>query len=165
MAVEQVPVEPKGGAESPEPEVDYRAKYEEMRGHAREWEKKARANESAAAELEKLKASQMSDMERIQKQYEDEKRRADGLQAEKDRAAWVARVSGETGVPSDLLSLIEASSEEELSEKAAGLAERYGSQRPKPQTVPVVLGDGRHADPEEPAGDFIREQFMKMRSH
>ena len=163
MAEEQVPVGQREGSQAPEPEVDYKAKYEQMRAHSREWEKKARANESAAAELEKLRASQMSDLERVQKQYEDEKRRADALEAERDRAAWVADVSRETGVPADLLKLVAADSKEDLAEKAASLAERYGEKAAgKPQTVPVVLGDGRHADGAAPAGDFIREQFLRM---
>ena len=34
--------------------VDWQAKYEAMRQHAREWEKAAKANKGAADELEKL---------------------------------------------------------------------------------------------------------------
>ena len=164
MADEQAAVETGEAAQAPEP--DYKAKYEQMRAHSREWEKKAKANAQAAEELEQLKASQMSDLERMQRQYEEEKARADRLQAASDRAQWVAEVSGETGVPADLLSLIAAESREDLAEKAAGLADRYGGKGDaKPQTVPVVIGDGRHAEQKEPAGDFFREQFMKMRNH
>lgn len=162
MADEQVALQDEDGAKTP-PEVDYKAKYEQMRAHAREWEKKAKANASAADELEQLKASQMSDIERIQKQYEDEKARADRLQADHDRAQWVAEVSSDTGVPADLLALIAAESKEDLAEKAAGLSDRYGAGRgAKPQTVPVVLGDGSHAERQKPANDFFREQFMRM---
>ena len=164
MAEEQGPLEKAGEGEGgTPPDVDYKAKYEQMRAHSREWEKKAKANAQAAEELEQLKASQMSDIERIQKQYEEEKARADRLQAASDRAQWVAEVSKETGVPADLLGLMAAESKEDLAEKAAGLAERYGDKGGgKPQTVPVVLGDGRHADEPKPAGDFIREQFLNM---
>ena len=164
MAEEQADVESGEGAEAPE--ADFRAKYEQMRAHAREWEKKAKANAKAADELEQLKASQMSDMERVQRQYEEERERADRLQAEKDRASWVASVSRETGVPADLLALVAADSEEDLAEKAAGIAERFPQAKGgEPRTVPVVLGDGRHAEEGAPKGDFIREQFMRMRSH
>ena len=162
MAVEQEPSVTGGGAQA-QPEVDYKAKYEEMRAHMREWERKAKANAAAADELEKLKASQMSDVERIQKQYEEEKARADRLQAASDRAAWVDEVSKETGVPSALLSLIAADSRDDLAEKAASISDAYGEKEPaKPQTVPVVLGDGKHAEAGKPAGDFIREQFLNM---
>lgn len=44
--------------------ADWEAKYREAIGHSREWEKRAKANSDAADELEKLKASQMSDQEK-----------------------------------------------------------------------------------------------------
>lgn len=150
-----------GGAAPTEP-VDYKAKYEEMRGHMREWEKKAKANAAAAEELEQLKASQMSDLERIQKQYEQEKARADALAAERDRSAWVSDVAKDTGVPADLLALIAADSKEDLAAKAESIKDRFAAKEDKPQTVPVVLGDGKHADPPEPQGDFIRNAFLNM---
>ncbi|OXN01223.1 hypothetical protein [Bifidobacterium vansinderenii] len=46
------------------PEVDWKAQYEETLAHSREWEKRAKANKSAADELERLKQSQMSDAEK-----------------------------------------------------------------------------------------------------
>lgn len=169
MADEQTVVEgvdeAPGGSEAPgrEEATDYQAKYESMRRHAREWEKKAKANAAAAEELQKLKDSQMSELERAQSQYEAEKARADALQSEKDRAQWVSEISKDTGVPADLLGLIAADTREELAEIAAGLAERYGARGGAVgRTVPVVLGDGRHADHEAPKGDFIREQFLNM---
>lgn len=42
-------------------EPDYKALYEQAKSHSREWERKAKANKVAADELEKLKASQMTD--------------------------------------------------------------------------------------------------------
>ena len=150
-----------GGAAPAEP-VDYKAKYEEMRGHMREWEKKAKANAAAAEELEQLKASQMSDIERIQKQYEQEKARADALAAERDRSAWVSDVAKDTGVPADLLALIAADSKEDLAAKAESIRDCFAAEESKPQTVPVVLGDGKHAEPPEQQGDFIRNAFLNM---
>ena len=47
-------------------EVDYKAKYEAMKSHAREWEKKAKENQGAASELEKLKEEQLSEIEKAQ---------------------------------------------------------------------------------------------------
>lgn len=163
MADQQEPM-PQAGERQDEPEVDYKEKYEQMRAHMREWEKKAKANAAAADELEKLKASQMSDLERVQKQYEEEKARADALAAERDRASWVAEVSKETGVPSALLSMIAADSKEDLADKAGELSELYGDRAGdgKRQTVPVVLGDGKHAGKAPETGDFFREQFLKM---
>jgi len=84
-------------------ETDWKAKYEEMRGHMRDWEKKAKANQNAADELEKLKAAQMTEQEK-------EKARADAaeaelatLKAEKERSDAAQRIANETGVPLELL--------------------------------------------------------------
>ncbi|MFE4548870.1 hypothetical protein [Streptomyces sp. NPDC056785] len=44
--------------------TDWEAKYREAVGHSREWEKRAKANSSAADELDKLKASQMTEQEK-----------------------------------------------------------------------------------------------------
>lgn len=44
--------------------TDWEAKYHETLAHSREWEKRAKANTSAAEELEKLKAANMSEQEK-----------------------------------------------------------------------------------------------------
>lgn len=89
--------------ESPEAETDWKAKYDEMRTHMRDWEKKAKANQSAADELEKLKAAQMTEQEK-------EKARADAaeaelaqLKAEKAKVDAATRLASETGVPFEML--------------------------------------------------------------
>ena len=89
--------------ESPESETDWKAKYDEMRNHMRDWEKKAKANQSAADELEKLKAAQMTEQEK-------EKERADAaeaelaqLKAEKAKVDAATRLASETGVPFEML--------------------------------------------------------------
>ena len=140
--------------------VDWEAKYNELKKHSREWERKAKANKDAADELAALKESQMSESEKLQKQLTDATARADELQAEKDRTEWVAEVSKATGVPADLLSLISASDRDDLMSKAEGIKDRYSTANTA--TVPVVLGDGKHADIKETGSakdDFSR--FMK----
>jgi len=44
--------------------ADWEAKYRETLAHSREWEKRAKANTSAAEELEKLKAANMTEQEK-----------------------------------------------------------------------------------------------------
>lgn len=149
--------EPNGEAT---PSVDWEAKYNELKKHSREWEKLAKQRKGAADELAALKESQMSESEKLQKQLADATARADALQAEKDRTAWVAEASKATGVPADLLSLISASDRDDLMSKAEGLKDRYAA--PNTATVPVVLGDGKHADIKETGSakdDFSR--FMQ----
>lgn len=149
--------EPNGEAT---PSVDWEAKYNELKKHSREWEKLAKQRKGAADELAALKESQMSESEKLQKQLADATARADALQAEKDRAEWVNEVSKSTGVPADVLSLISASDRDDLMSKAEGLKDRFSTSTNA--TVPVVLGDGKHADIKETGSakdDFSR--FMK----
>ena len=153
---EVVEVEPNGADET----TDWEAKYNEMKQHSREWERKAKANKEAADELAALKESQMSEQERLQKQLDEATARANALQAEKDRRQWVDDAATETGVPAEILSLIAATDRDDLMSKAAGLKGRLAANGQP--TVPVVLGDGKHADVKETSSakdDFA--QFMK----
>ena len=150
-----VEVEPNGGETT-----DWEAKYNEMKQHSREWERKAKANKEAADELAALKESQMSEQERLQKQLDEATARADALQEEKDRRQWVDDAATETGVPAEILSLIAATDRDDLMSKAAGLKDRLAVNGQP--IVPVVLGDGKHADVKETGSakdDFA--QFMK----
>jgi hypothetical protein len=150
-----VEVEPNGGETT-----DWEAKYNEMKQHSREWERKAKANKEAADELAALKESQMSEQERLQKQLDEATARANALQEEKDRRQWVDDAATETGVPAEILSLIAATDRDDLMSKAAGLKDRLAVNGQP--TVPVVLGDGKHADVKETGSakdDFA--QFMK----
>lgn len=153
---EVVEVEPNGGGET----TDWEAKYNEMKQHSREWERKAKANKEAADELAALKESQMSEQEKLQKQLDEATVRANALQAEKDRRQWVDDAATETGVPAEILSLIAANDRDDLMSKAAGLKDRLAVKGQT--TVPVVLGDGKRADIKETGSakdDFA--QFMK----
>lgn len=89
--------------ETPESETDWKAKYDEMRTHMRDWEKKAKANQSAADELEKLKASQMSEQERTNARAEAAEAELQQLKAEIARTDAAMRIAAEKGVPVELL--------------------------------------------------------------
>lgn len=155
--IEVVEVEPNGEGET----TDWEAKYNEMKQHSREWERKAKANKEAADELAALKESQMSEQERLQKQLDEATARANALQEEKDRRQWVDDAATETGVPAEILSLIAATDRDDLMSKAAGLKDRLAVNGQP--TVPVVLGDGKRADIQKTGvsakDDFA--QFMK----
>lgn len=157
MAGQVQPVDPAAGEE--EPEVDYKAKYEEMRAHMREQERRAKENAAAARELEQLKAERMTETERLQKQLDDARTEADALRTEKERREWVAEASSATGVPSALLEMIGAESADDLMEKAESIKSELGLDvKQQAAAVPVVLGDGRHAEIGEArsANDWLR---------
>lgn len=143
---------------------DWEEKYKELLKHSRSWEKQAKANKAAAEELEKLKEEKLTKEEKLQKQLDEANAKAAALQAEKDHIAWVKEASKETGVPEDLLMFVGAKTQEELNEKAQELSTKYGKKEDESkQSVPVVLGDGKHAKhpDDEVHGDFIRELFNK----
>ena len=101
----------------------------------------------------------MSEAEKLQQQLADATARADALQAEKDRRQWVSEVSAETGVPADLLEMVSAGDRDELASKADVLKEKYAAK--KQPTVPVVIGDGKHADAAK-AGASAKDDFAKF---
>ena len=117
--------ETKTNAQEPEPqaaETDWQAKYEEMRGHMRDWEKKAKANQSAADELEKLKAAQMTEQEKANARAEAAEAELAQLKAEKAKVDAATKLAGETGVPLEML--MYCADEEAMTEFAAKYAEQ-----------------------------------------
>lgn len=86
--------------------VDWQAKYEAMRQHARDWEKQAKANKGAADELEKLKAEQMTEQEKAVQRAEKAEAQLAEMQAEQQRAADAAKVAKSAGVPIELLEFL-----------------------------------------------------------
>lgn len=83
--------------------TDWQAKYEAMREHMRDWEKKAKANQDAADELEKLRAEQMSEQEKATARAEKAEAELNALLAEKKRTDTARQLAAETGVPFEML--------------------------------------------------------------
>lgn len=145
--------EPNGAAA-----VDYEAKYNELLRHSREWERKAKANKDAADELKKLKDAQLTEAERMQKELDEYKAAAQRLQDEKDRAGWVRGAAEKTGVDASILELVSADGQDDLEAKAELIAKAMGAGNPA--TVPVVIGDGAHA--QQPASGTPAADFAEM---
>lgn len=103
-------------------ETDWQAKYEEMRGHMRDWEKKAKANQSAADELEKLKAAQMTEQEKANARAEAAESELAAIKAEQARTDAAMRIASESGVPLEMLMF--CSDEEAMTEFAKKYAEQ-----------------------------------------
>ena len=78
-------------------EVDWKAE-------ARKWEGRAKANKEAADELAALKASQMTETEKLVKRAEDAEALVKQFQQREQPATDAAEVAAETGVPVSLLS-------------------------------------------------------------
>ena len=122
--------------ETPQAETDWQAKYEEMRGHMREWQKRAQANQGAADELEKLKAAQMTEQERAIAEKEAALAELAALKAEKEQAEAAKRIAADSGVPVELLMFCQ--DEEAMTE----FARTYGD-RAHVSAAPSALGGSR----------------------
>lgn len=95
-------------------ETDWQAKYEAMKSHAREWEKKAKENQGAASELEKLKEEQLSEIEKAQNRAKEAESKLSEYEADKARAEAVAKVADEAKVPTEFVSMLSGADADEL---------------------------------------------------
>ena len=110
---------------------------------ARKWEKRATANQAAADELEQLKESQKSELQKAQEAEAAAKTELEKLKAEREAEKERAKVSAETGIPADL---IVGDTEDDMRDFAKKLAEHF-----KLDPAPKVPGAGKI--PKEPAKD------------
>ena len=94
--------------------VDWKAKYEQMRTHAREWETKAKANRTAADELEKLKAQNLSEQEKAIARAERAEAELQQLKSEAERSRVIAQVASKTKLPLEVVQILNGEDEETL---------------------------------------------------
>lgn len=145
--------ENKAATESGAKETDWEAKYKAMREHSREWERKAKENQSAADELEKLRSANLSEAEK-------EKRRADNaeaelakLKADAQRRTDADEVSAKTGVP--LALLLHCSDREDMEAFAREYeAENHIPAAPAAPATRINRSDG--------AGSSNRDAFAEL---
>lgn len=141
-------------------EPDWKAKYEEMRQHSREWEKKAKDNQTAAEELEKLKAAQMSEQEKAIARAEAAEKKLSELEAEAQRQSDIHDVAKETGVPESLLmycadrATMEAFAKEYTQSQHVPAAPSAASSR-------IVSGVGPKKENRDIFAEFVAQQFAR----
>lgn len=95
-------------------EPDWKAKYEAMRQHSRDWESKAKANQSAADELEKLEADSQTEQEKALQRAQKAEAELQKLKADAERAKTVSQVATESGIPSEIVSMLNGKDSDEL---------------------------------------------------
>lgn len=98
-------------------EPDWKAKYEAMRQHSRDWESKAKANQSAADELEKLKADSQTEQEKALQRAQKAEAELQKLKADAERAKTVSQVATESGVPSEVVQMLNGKDADELQQQ------------------------------------------------
>lgn len=101
--------------------TDWKAKYEAMRAHSREWEKQAKANKGAADELEQLKAAQLTEQEKAVKRAERAEAELSQLKAQAERAEIVASIADDANIPSEVVAMLNGADADELKKQVARL--------------------------------------------
>lgn len=101
-------------ATTPADTTDWKAKYEAMRQHSREWESKAKANQSAADELEKLKADSQTEQEKALERAQRAEAELEKLKADAERAKTVAEVAAGSGIAPEVVQMLSGRDAEEL---------------------------------------------------
>jgi len=116
------------------------AELQEWKKHSRTWEDRAKANSKAAEELEKIKTSQLSDLEKLQKRVQDAEAATESLRVENLRH----QVAAEKGVPA---SLLRGSTEDELVSSAEGVLSYVREYAEKHKPTPANLNQGKNGPP------------------
>ena len=150
-------------AQEPEKQADtdWSTKYEDMRAHSRDWEKKAKAKQSAADELEKLKAAQMTEQERERARADAAEAELARLKAEQSRAEAAQRISAENGVPLELLMFC---ADEDAMAEFAKAYERDAHVRSAPSALAgsrIVRGNDKPRDNGELFAEFAQHLFKQ----
>ena len=145
------------------PSKDWESEYRKAVEQSRKWEARAKANSSAAKELDEMKKASMSDADKLADAEQRAKAAEDELQALRDaaqRRVDADEVSTATGVPAALLTA-DTSTKDGMLAFAKHLAEWAGER----QNYPSIHDAGRQA-PEtkkhsamESFGDFIAAQM------
>lgn len=112
---------------------------------------------AAFEELEKLKESQKSDLDKALERAESAEAALNAIKHEKERATWRAEISADTGVPE---AAINGDTKEEMEECAERLRQYFPQNT---NTRPYVESDG--FAPSKTTGKTTREQFAESISN
>lgn len=102
-------------------EVDWQAKYEEMKRHARTWEDRAKANEDAQKRLAEIEDANKTELQKAQERAEAAEKELASSRTESLRH----KIAAEKGVPAALLT---GADEEALTAQAEQLLAFRGEQ-------------------------------------
>lgn len=137
MALED---ETQAQAEQPQ-EAEPHGDATDWKAEARKWEERAKANKDAAEELVRLKESQMSEAERLQKRAAEAEARLAEMTRAKEHAEAVASISAQSGVPADMLQF--CSTAEDMASFAKLWAEHHAQAPAEPPRAGVKAPERR----------------------
>lgn len=136
---------------------DWKAKYEAMREHSREWEQRAKANKAAADELQEIKAAQMSEQEKLTARAEAAEAKLAELEARNAHDEAAKKIANETGVPYELL--VYCSDESAMSEFVKQYGESKPPAAPSAAVARVIRSDAEKRSNADVFADFVKNTF------
>lgn len=107
-------------------EVDYKAKYEAMKVHSREWEAKAKENLSAAKRLKELEDAEKTELEKLEDKLVNAVKEREAANAELSRL----RIASQHGISVEDAEMFLHGDAETMEKQAAALAKRVGKETP-----------------------------------
>ena len=119
----------------------------DWKAEARKWETRAKENKAAAEELEQLKASQMTELEKAQAEAAKAQAEADALKAEKAKSDAAVKLSEKHGIPASML--MHCTDEDAMKDFAAEW-DAYHESQPRPH-VGTLTSASRIVKPDKGA--------------
>lgn len=155
MADEQTVQEQPSKPEAPHGAQEQKPEETDWKAEARKWESRAKANKTAADELDQLKQSQMSDQQKTQAKAEKLQKELDALKSKEQIGAWRKQASAGTGVPEDVL---RGSTLEDIQSHADQLKTLL---HPAPKAPRVPGAERQPQNPSADQGDWLRNIFYR----
>lgn len=131
-------------------DVDFKAKYEEARGHSREWEKRAKENAEKAKSFDALEEANKTEQQRLAERAET----AEKALAAKEFEAERALVALDKGLTAKQASRLVGNTREELLADADQLLEDLGTHPTPSPRADHSQGVKAAAGPQSPRDEF-----------
>lgn len=146
-----------------EAEANEADKATDWKAEARKWEARAKKSAEAEAELERLKAAQMTEAEKAAAHLAQVEAELSQLKAEQQRRTDAAQVAKATGVP---VSLLEYCSDREAMEAFAAEyaeAKKGAAAAPAAERTRILRGDGVKPTTKDEFVDYMAQMVATQR--
>lgn len=143
------------GAETAEPEKDWKVEYERLLKHSRTWEDKAKRLKEKADRYDEMEQASKTDAEKLAdatKRMEEAEAKVAEYERKAERAAIVAEVAAAKGVDADWLGRMSGDTREAIETNADFLASKLSGQ----PIYPSVTDNGQRKTPSKKTA---RDQF------
>ena len=129
----------------------------DWKAEARKWEKRAKENSAAAAELEKLRAASMSDTEKLEARAAKAEEELAQLKSEREFEIAVREVAAEKGVPESMLR--HCATREDMEALASELASQPTRVAPTGATSRLVVSQPSKKTNAEAFAEIVDQLF------